>query len=43
MSKAIAAGEIRLARVLPEYWRVTFDLPSLNIFGPANTPQFFIA
>jgi enoyl-CoA hydratase/carnithine racemase len=21
------------------YWRVTFDLPPLNIFGPANIPQ----
>jgi len=39
MSKAIVAGEIRLARVSPEYWRVTFDLPPLNIFGPANIPQ----
>jgi enoyl-CoA hydratase/carnithine racemase len=25
--------------VSPEYWRVTFDLPPLNIFGPANIPQ----
>jgi enoyl-CoA hydratase/carnithine racemase len=39
MGKAIVAGEIRLARVSPEYWRVTFDLPPLNIFGPANIPQ----
>src|SRR5882762_399186 len=39
MSKAIVAGEIRLGRVSPEYWRVTFDLPPLNIFGPANIPQ----
>lgn len=39
MSKAIAAGEIRLKRVSPEYWRVTFDVPPLNIFGPANIPQ----
>jgi enoyl-CoA hydratase/carnithine racemase len=39
MGKAIVAGEIRLGRVSPEYWRVTFDLPPLNIFGPANIPQ----
>jgi enoyl-CoA hydratase/carnithine racemase len=32
-------GEIRLARVSDAYWRVTFDLPPLNIFGPANIPQ----
>src|SRR6266481_10007792 len=39
MSTTMVAGEIRLARVSPEYWRVTFDLPPLNIFGPANIPQ----
>jgi len=33
------AGEIRIARVSDAYWRVTFDLPPLNIFGPANIPQ----
>lgn len=38
MSKAILREEIRLARVSPEYWRVTFDHPPLNIFGPANIP-----
>jgi enoyl-CoA hydratase/carnithine racemase len=26
--------EIRLARRLPSYWRVTFDNPPLNVFGP---------
>src|SRR2546421_417518 len=31
--------EIRLARRLPEYWRVTFDHPPLNIFGPEMLPQ----
>ena len=31
--------EIRLARRSPEYWRVTFDHPPLNIFGPAMLPQ----
>jgi enoyl-CoA hydratase/carnithine racemase len=33
------SGEIRLARESREYWRVTFDIPPLNIFGPANIPQ----
>ena len=32
-------GEIRLMRRSPAYWRVTFDLPPLNIWGPKNVPQ----
>jgi enoyl-CoA hydratase/carnithine racemase len=39
MSTMTAIGEIRLTRVTPEYWRITFDIPPLNIFGPANIPQ----
>src|SRR6266850_1950977 len=39
MSTTTVAGEIRLKRVSREYWQVTFDLPPLNIFGPANIPQ----
>jgi enoyl-CoA hydratase/carnithine racemase len=39
MSTTTVAGDIRLKRVSPEYWQVTFDLPPLNIFGPANIPQ----
>src|SRR5499426_3907832 len=31
--------EIRLARRSPAYWRVTFDHPPLNIFGPETIPQ----
>ena len=31
--------EIRLARRSPTYWRVTFDHPPLNIFGPGTIPQ----
>jgi enoyl-CoA hydratase/carnithine racemase len=31
--------EIRLDRRSPSYWRVTFDLPPLNIFGPQDIPQ----
>lgn len=32
-------GEIRLTRHSAAYWRVTFDIPPLNIFGPSNIPQ----
>src|SRR4030088_3423538 len=32
-------SQIRLARRSPEYWRVTFDHPPLNIFGPEMLPQ----
>lgn len=32
-------GKIRLVRHSDAYWRVTIDLPPLNIFGPANIPQ----
>jgi enoyl-CoA hydratase/carnithine racemase len=32
-------GKIRLVRHSDAYWRVTFDLPPINIFGPANIPQ----
>jgi hypothetical protein len=31
---ATKTSQIRLARRSPEYWRVTFDHPPLNIFGP---------
>ena len=31
--------EIRLIKRSPEYWRVTFDYPPLNIFGPEMLPQ----
>jgi len=32
-------GEIHLIRHSDTYWRVTLDLPPLNIFGPAHIPQ----
>jgi enoyl-CoA hydratase/carnithine racemase len=35
----VASREIRVERRLPSYWRVTFDLPPLNIFGPKEIPQ----
>ena len=31
--------EIRLARQSSTYWRVTFDHPPINIFGPETIPQ----
>jgi len=31
--------EIRLMRTSPSYWRVSFDMPPLNIFGPKAIPQ----
>ncbi len=30
---------IHWTRRSPEYWRVTFDRPPLNIFGPETIPQ----
>ena len=39
MSKRTSIPQIRLERRSPAYWRVTFDLPPLNIFGPENLPQ----
>src|SRR5271166_2431127 len=31
--------QIQLERRSPSYWRVTFDLPPLNIFGPEAMPR----
>jgi enoyl-CoA hydratase/carnithine racemase len=39
MGNKLGAGDVRLARHTSEYWRVTFDMPPLNIFGPAHIPQ----
>ena len=36
---ASKTAQICLARRSPEYWRVTFDHPPLNIFGPEMLPQ----
>jgi enoyl-CoA hydratase/carnithine racemase len=33
------ARQIRLDRRSPSYWRVTFDHPPLNVFGPGTMPQ----
>jgi enoyl-CoA hydratase/carnithine racemase len=34
-----ATQQIRLERRLPTYWRVTFDIGPVNIFGPREIPQ----
>ena len=39
MANTRSTGEIRLTKHSDAYWRVTIDLPPLNIFGPANIPQ----
>jgi len=31
--------EIKLTRVTPQYWRVTFHNPPYNIYGPETMPQ----
>ena len=33
------AKQVRLVKRSPMYWRVTFDHPPLNIFGPETIPQ----
>ena len=39
MNKPTTIRQIRLERHSPSYWRVTFDLPPLNIFGPLEIPK----
>jgi enoyl-CoA hydratase/carnithine racemase len=39
MGKPADTRQIRLERRSPAYWRVTFDHPPLNIFGPETIPQ----
>ena len=39
MSDIATMKEIRLEKRSPFYWRVTFDHPPLNIFGPETIPQ----
>src|SRR6059058_5568897 len=36
---ATTNAQIHLTKRSPEYWRVTFDHPPLNIFGPEMLPQ----
>jgi enoyl-CoA hydratase/carnithine racemase len=35
---AVRTEQIYLTRRSPHYWRVTFDIPPLNIFGPESIP-----
>jgi enoyl-CoA hydratase/carnithine racemase len=35
----LTTREIRVERVLPSYWRVIFELPPVNIFGPRELPR----
>src|SRR5215218_7764350 len=39
LERTLSAQRVRLERRLPSYWRVTFDHPPLNIFGPESIPQ----
>jgi enoyl-CoA hydratase/carnithine racemase len=39
MSEKYGTGRIQLVRHTEAYWRVTIDIPPLNIFGPAHIPQ----
>jgi enoyl-CoA hydratase/carnithine racemase len=39
MNKSTSIRQIRLEPRSPSYWRVTFDLPPLNIFGPLEIPK----
>jgi enoyl-CoA hydratase/carnithine racemase len=36
---ATSTKQIHLTQRSPHYWRVTFDHPPLNIFGPETIPQ----
>jgi enoyl-CoA hydratase/carnithine racemase len=39
MSPTASTKQIRLERRSPAFWRVTFDNPPVNIFGPETLPQ----
>lgn len=38
-SSGVTKKQISLTRHSSSYWRVTFDIAPLNIFGPANVPE----
>eukprot|EP01030_Chromulinospumella_sphaerica_P006825 gene6825-6675_t len=38
-STSAVKQEIKLTRVTPQYWRVTFHNPPYNIYGPETMPQ----
>jgi enoyl-CoA hydratase/carnithine racemase len=31
--------EVHIERLSPAYWRITFDIPPFNVFGPETIPQ----
>jgi enoyl-CoA hydratase/carnithine racemase len=39
MADSAAAAQVRLTKHSESFWRVTFDMPPLNIFGPEAIPQ----
>jgi enoyl-CoA hydratase/carnithine racemase len=39
MTHSEKTQRVRLTQVSPSYWRVTFDHPPLNIFGPDTIPE----
>jgi enoyl-CoA hydratase/carnithine racemase len=39
VNPAVSAKQVLLTQRSPAYWRVTFDHPPLNIFGPETIPQ----
>jgi enoyl-CoA hydratase/carnithine racemase len=39
MTQESASAQIRIERPSPSYWRVIFDHPPFNIFGPDTMPQ----
>jgi enoyl-CoA hydratase/carnithine racemase len=39
INQTATSTQINLTRRSPHYWRVTFDHPPLNIFGPETIPQ----
>ena len=39
MSNLANTRQIRFVRRTSSYWRVTFDNPPLNIFGPETIPE----
>ncbi len=34
------SAQIRITRRSPEYWRVTFDNPPINVMGPEMVAEF---
>src|SRR5258708_21926865 len=40
MKSTTNAKQIRLTRLTPAYWRITFDNPPLNLMGPEFVLQF---